>query len=173
MVIRWLGPAFQVRPTGYAESVRWWERRGEGKERWKGRGGWTSGRVRQETITGVRAVSPAGVRRAAGRFAARASANNPQIRMPPRRSRTFKPDLEQSDMTHTAGIAPAIRQFYPQLHAGQSEPIAHTRGPTPAITGPATDQIPSLAHRCGNIPATRAMLKTIRRLFRWEVRVER
>ena len=30
-------------------------------------------------------------------------------------------------MTHTAGVAPAIRQFYPQLHAGQSEPIGKQR----------------------------------------------
>ena len=76
-------------------------------------------------------------------------------------------------MTHPAGIAPAIRQFYLQLHAIQSEPIAHAEGATPAITAPAAGKIPSLAHRCGNIPATRAMLKTTRRLFRWEVRVER
>ena len=76
-------------------------------------------------------------------------------------------------MTHTAGIAPAIRQFHPQLHAGQSEPIAHAEGPTPAITGLGAGNIPPVAHRCGNIPAPRAMLKTLRRLYRLEVRVER
>ena len=81
-------------------------------------------------------------------------------------------------MTHTAGIAPAIRQFHPQLHAGQSEPIAHAEGPTPAITGPAAGKIPSIAHRCGNIPAPSKakslelapgeLLKTVRRLYRLE-----
>ena len=86
-------------------------------------------------------------------------------------------------MTHTAGVAPAIRQFYPQLHAGQSEPIARAEGPTPAITGPAAGNIPSIAHSCGNIPAQgkakslelapRAMLKTIRRLRRLEIRLVR
>ena len=69
-------------------------------------------------------------------------------------------------MTHTAGIAPAIRQFYPQLHAGKAEPIAHAEGPTPAITGPGAGKIPSMAHRCGNIPAQGELLKTTRRLYR-------
>ena len=85
-------------------------------------------------------------------------------------------------MTHTAGIAPAIRQFYPQLHARQSEPIAHAEGPTPAITGPAAGNIPPIALRCGNIPAQGKakslglapgeLLKTVRRLYRLETRLK-
>ena len=30
-------------------------------------------------------------------------------------------------MTHTAGVAPAIRQLYPQLDAGPPQPIAKRR----------------------------------------------
>ena len=96
---------------------------------------------------------------------------------------TFKPYLEQSDMTHTAGIAHVIRQLYPQLDAGQPEPMAHTQGPTLATTGPGAGKIPSIAHRCGNIPtaaqakplklAPSALPKTIRRLRRLEIRVGR
>ena len=42
-------------------------------------------------------------------------------------SLTFKPNLEPSDMTHTAGIVTAIRQLHPQLDAGPSEPVAKQR----------------------------------------------
>ena len=86
-------------------------------------------------------------------------------------------------MTHTAGIAHAIRQFYLQLHAVQSEPIAHAEGSTPVTTGPGAGNIPSIAHRCGNIPVSgkaksqalppRAMLKAIRCLHRLETRLGR
>ena len=45
-------------------------------------GGWTGGCVRKGKIAGVKSVSPASVRPAAGQVSASASANNPQIRMP-------------------------------------------------------------------------------------------
>ena len=50
-------------------------------------------------------------------------------------------------MTHTAGVAPAIRQLHPQLGSGQSEPIAHAEVPTPAITGPDAGRTPFIALR--------------------------
>ena len=40
---------------------------------------------------------------------------------------TFNPNLEQSHMTHTAGVAPCIRQLHPQLGSGQWEPVAERR----------------------------------------------
>ena len=67
-------PGQALRLRGVPEVVR---AEGEGKERWKGRGGWTSGCVRTGTIIGVKSVSPAGTRRAAGEVSASASANNP------------------------------------------------------------------------------------------------
>lgn len=112
---------------------------------------------------------------------------------------TFNLNLEQSDMTHTAGAAPCIRQFHPQLGSGQREPFTHTEEPTLAITEPDAGRTSSIALRRVNTQklgkakprelaqqsfrsetpeaglepgsSPRAMLKTIRRPRRLDVRL--
>ena len=50
-------------------------------------------------------------------------------------------------MTHTAVVAPAIRQLHPQFGPAQWEPFAQTDGPALAITGPDAGRTPSIALR--------------------------
>ncbi len=50
-------------------------------------------------------------------------------------------------MTHTVGVAPAIRQLHPQPGSGPWEPFAQTERSTLAITGLDAGKTPSTALR--------------------------
>lgn len=99
----------------------------------------------------------------------------------PPSSLTFKPNLEQSDMAHIAGVARATRQLCPQLVSGPWEPFAHTGVLKLAIARPGAGLTPSITLRRGNTSAPvktrefaqRPILKRIRRLHRQHVRLGR